>query len=276
MDHQRLLLDHLDLIDQIVRKTGRHRHLSAAEREDFAGFVHLRLIDDDYAILRKFQGRSSWFTYLAAVIERMGFDFCAQMWGRWRPSAMAERLGPEAVLLERLVTRDGHAIDEAIALARHHEVDLTDGDLRRIWQQLPKRIRPTEVGEDAAASVSGNDNAEVLVEDAERAHAVERLNRGLRAAFAEIAAPDRVTIALVFDQKLPLAKVAVLTGSSLPTIHRRLKKSFQHLQGALARDGFGAREIADLIGHPSIALSPLLRDEVERFFKRGRLPKRDG
>ena len=276
MDHQRLLLDHLDLIDQIVRKTGRHRHLSAAEREDFAGFVHLRLIEHDYAILRKFQGRSSWFTYLAAVIERMGFDFCAQMWGRWRPSAMAERLGPEAVLLERLVTRDGHTVDEAIALASHHEVDLTDAELRRLWQQLPKRVRPIEVGEDAAASVSGTDDSEILVDDAERERAVERLNRGLRAAFVEIAAPDRVTIALLFDQKLPLAKIAGLTGSSLPTIHRRLKKSFQHIQAALAREGFSAREVADLIGHPSIALSPLLRDEVERFFKRGRLSKRDG
>lgn len=273
MDHQRLLLDHLDLIDQIVRKTGRRRHLSAAEREDFAGFVRLRLIDDDYAILRKFQGRSSWFTFLAAVIERLSLDFCAQIWGRWRPSARAERLGPEAVLLERLIARDGHSVDEAIGLARHHGVDLPDDALRRICQQLPTRIRPAEVEEDAAASILGNDNSEVLVEEAEREQAVERLNRGLRAAFTEIAASDRVTIALLFDQNLPIARIASLTGSSVPTIHRRLKRSFQHLQRALARDGFSALEVAGLIGHPSIALSPLLRDEVERFFKRGRLSK---
>ena len=94
MDYQRLLLDHLDLIDQIVRTVGRRRHLSAAEQEDFASFVNLRLVDDDYAILRKFQNRSTLWTYLAAVIERMSLDFCAEEWGRWRPSAMAERLGP--------------------------------------------------------------------------------------------------------------------------------------------------------------------------------------
>ncbi len=276
MDHQRLLLDHLDLIDQIVRKTGRRRHLSAAEREDFAGFVRLRLVDDNYAILRKFQGRSSLVTYLAAVIERMGLDFCAQIWGRWRPSAMAERLGPEAVLLERLVTRDGHTVEEAIALAKHRDVHLTESELRRIWQQLPTRIRPTEVAEEAAASVVNTDNSEILVEDTDHERAVERLNRGLRKAFSGIAAADRVTIALVFDRRLPLAKVATLTGSSIPTVHRRLKKSFQQLEAALAREGFGKHEVAGLIGHPSIALSPLLRDEVERFFKRGRLSKRDG
>ena len=69
MDYQRLLLDHLDLINQIVRTVGRRRHLSVAEREDFASFVHLRLVEDDYAILRKFQNRSSLWTYLAAVID---------------------------------------------------------------------------------------------------------------------------------------------------------------------------------------------------------------
>ncbi len=276
MDHQRLLLDHLDLIDQIVRKTGRHRHLSATEREDFSGFVHVRLIENDYAILRKFQGRSTWFTYLTAVIERMGFDFCAEMWGRWRPSAMAERLGPEAVLLERLVTRDSHSIEEAIALVKRHDVELTEAELRRIWEQLPARFRTTEVGEDAAAHLSGNDTSEALVEDADRREALDRLNRALRAAFAEIAPQDRVTIALHFDEKLPIARIAEITNSSVPTLHRRLKKSFSQLEAVLVREGFNARGIADLIGHHSIALSPLLRAEVERFFKHVRLFKRDG
>ena len=120
MDYQRLLIDHLDLIDKIVRSAGRRRHLSAGEREDFAGFVKLRLVEDNYAILRKFQSRSTLWTYLAAVIERMSLDFCAEKWGRWRPSAMAERLGPAAVVLERLVTRDGHTVEEAIEIIRTH------------------------------------------------------------------------------------------------------------------------------------------------------------
>ena len=163
MDYQRLLLDHLDLIDQIVRTTGRRRHLSAAEREDFASFVHLRLVDDDYAILRKFQNRSTLWTYLAAVIERLSLDFCAEKWGRWRPSAMAERLGPVAVMLERLVTRDSHTIEEAMEIVRtNHDVGLTDAELRRIWEQLPARVRTTEVGEEAAATVSSNDTSEAL------------------------------------------------------------------------------------------------------------------
>jgi hypothetical protein len=62
----------------------------------------------------------------------------------------------------------------------------------------------------------------------------------------------------------------------VPTLHRRLDKSVRQLRMALTNDGFDPREIAALIGHHSIALSPLLRAEVERFLGRVRLFKRDG
>ena len=277
MNYQRLLLDHLDLIDQIVRTTGRRRHLSAIEQEDFASFVSLRLVDDDYAVLRKFQNRSSLWTYLAAVIERLSLDFCAEKWGRWRPSAMAERLGPAAVVLERLVTRDAHTLEEAIEIVRtNHAVGLTHAELRAMWDQLPVRTRTTEVGEEAAATVSSTDSSEAAVEDAARQRDIERLERALRSAFDQIAAQDRVMIALRFDEDLPVADIAKLMNSSVPTVHRRLDRSIKELRAALARSGFDPREVASLIGHPAMALSPLLRAEVEKFLGPVRLFKRDG
>jgi len=277
VDYQRLLLDHLDLIDQIVRTTGRRRHLSATERDDFASFVNLRLIDDNYAILRKFQNRSSLWTYLAAVIERLSLDFCAEKWGRWRPSAMAERLGPVAVILERLVTRDLHTLEEAMEIVRtHHDVGLTYAELRQMWEQLPVRVRTTEVGEEAAAAVRSPETSEFTVEDAERQESIDRLEGILKAAFEQIPAQDRVLIALRFDEGLSMVEIAKLLNSSVPTLHRKLDKGIKHLRAALTQSGFDPREVGNLIGHPQIALSPLLRTEVERFLGPVRLSKRDG
>lgn len=277
MDYERLLLDHLDLIDQIVRTTGRRRHLSATERDDFASFVRLKLVDDDYAILRKFQNRSTLWTYLAAVIERMSLDFCAEKWGRWRPSAMAERLGEVAVVLERLVTRDGHTVEEAIEIVQmHHGAAVTAGDLRKMWEQLPARQRTTEVGEEAAIGIRAQEVSDATVEDAERKKNVERLQRALQHAFEQIASQDRVLIALRFDQDMPIAEISKLMGSSVPTLHRRLDKSVKQLRSSLSQAGVNPRDVAALIGHPSIALSPLLRAEVERFLGPVRLSKRDG
>jgi RNA polymerase sigma factor for flagellar operon FliA len=277
VDYERLLIDHLDLIDQIVRTTGRRRHLSATEREDFASFVRVRLIDGDYSILRKFQNRSTLWTYLAAVIERLSLDFCAEKWGRWRPSAMADRLGPVAVLLERLVSRDDHSIEEAMEIVRtHHEVGLSYAQLRAIWDQLPVRVRVTEVAEEAAATVSSPETSEDAVEDQERLKSIKRLQGVLRTAFEQLAAQDRVLLALRFDQDMSIVEIAKLTGSSVPTLHRRLDKSIKQLRMTLTDSGFDPREVVQLIGHPSIALSPLLRREVERFLGPVRLSKRDG
>jgi len=239
--------------------------------------VRLRLIENDYAVLRKFQNRSSLRTYLIAVIERLSLDFCVERWGRWRPSAAADRLGPVAVRLEQLVTRDGHSLGEAMEIVRtSHVSELSLSQLHDIWRQLPARARIVEVGEDAAAAVSSNQRSESHVEDAERRLSVERLERTLKSAFESIPDQDRVLLALRFDQDLSIAQISRLTGSSVPTLHRRLDRAVKDLRRALAASGVDPREVADLIGHVSITLSPWLRAEVERFLGRVRLTDQDG
>lgn len=277
VDAHRLFLDHLELIERIVRTVGRRHHLSFVEQEDFAGFVNVRLLENDCAVLRKFRGKSTMWTYLAAVIERLQLDFIYERWGRWRPSASADTLGPVAVLLERLVTRDGHTLEEALEIIRtNHEVGKTDADLRGIWEQLPARGKAIEVSDEAADEVRSEENAEDLVENAERQRNVERLERALTKALADLATQDRVIIALRYDRGFSVAEIARLRQSSVPTVHRRLDHSLKHLKKAIVDAGFLPGEVAKLIGHSSIIVSPLLRAEVERFLGPVRLSKRDG
>jgi RNA polymerase sigma factor (sigma-70 family) len=277
VNYQRLLVDHLALVDQIVRTTGRRRHLAAAELEDFSGFVRLRLIENDYAILRKFQNRSSLWTYLSAVIERLSLDYCAEKWGRWRSSAMAERLGPAAVVLERLVSRDGHTLEEALELIRtNHSLGVAKADLLKIWAQLPQRTRTTDVGEEAAAAIPSPRTSEENVDAAELHKKIERIDQVLQAALEQLPAQERVLLGLRFDQDLSMVQIAKLTGSSVPTLHRRLEKAVTMLRASLSRVGLDRQEVIELIGHPSIALAPLLRAEVEKFLGPVRLFKRDG
>lgn len=277
MDSQRLFLDNLELIERIVRTAGRRHHLSFVEQEDFAGVVNVRLLENDCAVLRKFRGKSTMWTYLAAVIERHLLDFIYERWGRWRPSATADTIGPIAVLLERLVTRDGHTLEEAMEIVRtNHEVNMTDLELRAIWTQLPPRGKAIEVSDEAADEVRADDSADDLVEDAERQQTLERLERALANALAGLATQDRVIIALRYDRGFSVAEIAKLRQSSVPTVHRRLDASLKHLKKELLHAGFLPAEVARLIGHSSIVVSPLLRAEVEKFLGLVRLSKRDG
>jgi len=234
------------------------------------------MLEADYAILRKFQNRSSLRTYLAAVIERLSLDFCVERWGRWRPSAVAERLGAAAVLLERLLNRDGHTLEEATEILRtNHASALSPRQVRDIWEQLPTRIKTSEVGEEAAATVRSLQTSESNVDNAEQQVSIERLERTLQSALAAVADQDRVVLALRFDQDLSMVDIANMTGISVPTLHRRLDRTIKDLKRALTASGFDPREVSGLIGHPSISLSPLLRAEVERFLGPVRLTKRD-
>src|ERR1700730_10697811 len=103
----------LGTVDSIVLALARRRGLSADDAADLASMVRLRMMVDDYAILRKFQGRSGLRTYLTVVIDRLFLDERVARWGKWRPSRQARREGPPAVLFERLVMRDGFTFEEA-------------------------------------------------------------------------------------------------------------------------------------------------------------------
>src|SRR5256885_9925743 len=45
--------------------------LSGADAEDFGSFVKLKLIENDYAALRKFEHRCSFAAYISVVVQRL-------------------------------------------------------------------------------------------------------------------------------------------------------------------------------------------------------------
>jgi hypothetical protein len=56
---EQLFLGHLELIEAIVAQSCRRSRFKPQEIEDFQGTVMVKLIEDDYAVFRKFQGRST-------------------------------------------------------------------------------------------------------------------------------------------------------------------------------------------------------------------------
>src|SRR5215470_20195503 len=94
MSREQLFLSELALIERVIAWVSARRCLWGADAEDFASTVKLRLIENDYEVLGRFEGRSSLKTYLTAVVTRMYLDYQVQRFGKWRPSAEARRLGP--------------------------------------------------------------------------------------------------------------------------------------------------------------------------------------
>ncbi|HET8797501.1 MAG TPA: hypothetical protein VFO89_07435, partial [Thermoanaerobaculia bacterium] len=113
--------------------------MAAEDVDDFVSEVRLHLIDNDYGVLRRFEGRCSLPTFLAMTIQHLLFDRRARLWGRFRASQAARRLGAMGVRLETLLLRDGKSPSEAAIALTAEGYAVTAADVERLAAQFPKR-----------------------------------------------------------------------------------------------------------------------------------------
>lgn len=264
MDYQKLLLDHLELLDRVVRYTARRHHLSAADVEDFSSLVRVKLIDRDFAVLRKFQGRSALSTYLTTVVDRLFLDFCSARWGKWRPSTAAERLGPVATQLEQLVSRDGLSFDEAVTtLQTNHGCTLSRDELHALFEQLPVRQVRRHVDEKELAAVAalvGPHEADPI-EQAEDERLAGRIEQALMRAVAGLTPREQLILKLRFQHGMTVADVGRLLDLPQKTLYRDLHDLIARLQHQLLQENIDRHQISRVMGHPSITLGRVFDEE---------------
>ena len=245
MTHEQWFLEQLPVIERVTGWVCARRGLRGADAEDFASIVKTRLIENEYEVLGKWQGRSSIKTYLTTVINRIYLDFQVQRFGKWRPSAEARRLGPVALRLEQLMFRDGLSFDEACeVLLSDPRIGLNRDDLHAIRVQLPQRrsrrgdphehepVRPESAGE--------------AVERAERQALANRVFAVIRCSLSRLPAPDRVFLRLHFQSGLTVAEAARALGADQKALYRKKEDILKRLRGDLEAEGIG-REAAQML-----------------------------
>ena len=239
----------LDEIERAARFVARRAGLDADDAEDLSAAVKLRLIEDDYAILRRFGGRCSLATYVASIAHRICADEWAHVRGRWRPSAEARRLGDAAVVLEGLLRRDGRSLEEAIPLAQRIDPSLTRTAATELAARLPERaprarLVPIDEGHDRPAAVS----AEERVVDAENAAASDAASRVVRETLGAMSAEDRVLLRFRFDHGMRVSEIARMLASDQKQLYRRVDALVRTLREALLGAGIDAVTAHALIG----------------------------
>jgi RNA polymerase sigma factor (sigma-70 family) len=244
-----LYLAERPVIEEVVRAVARRRGMRHDEAEEFAATVRLRLVESDYEILRKFEGRSSLRTYLAIVIQRLALDYQAAKWGRWRPSAAARAGGSPAIRLEQLVVRDGLPLDEAVdAVAREWGEDVDVAALRQAAARFPIRTRRAFAGEEVLETLaSGEPDVEQLLIRQEEAARFARIAARLGELLAELPETERLVIQLHFEQRLTVARVARMLHLDQKRLYRSLEHLLVALRAKLETEGIRAAEIARLL-----------------------------
>jgi RNA polymerase sigma factor (sigma-70 family) len=244
---EELFLKNLPLIEEIISHCCRKSRFSPQEAEDFRGHVHCRLIEEDYAILAKYQGRSSIRTYLTTVINRLLLDYQNHIWTKWRHSAEAERLGRVAMELERLLVRDGLSFDEACKDLRGRGVEMSVLELADIRAKLPPRSLRRFVTDDKLQDKPAREpRPDEQLEDKEREVTKRRVYAALFRALETLSKEDQILVRLWTEFKV--SEIARLRGVDQKPLYRRLARAFAELKKALAHQGVRRKDIEDLLG----------------------------
>jgi RNA polymerase sigma factor for flagellar operon FliA len=248
---EQLYLGHLKLIDEIAKHAAQRRHFSREECEDFVSTVRFKLLEDEYRIIRQFQGKCTFRTYLTTVISRQMLDYQNHHWGKWRPTAEAERLGHAAVRLDVLLNREGMTLDAACQILRTNEgIELSQKELVELAARLPphnppRRMQGEEELADRAAEGEAPDERVLGLEVAKRKQWILEI---LRQVLALLSDEDRLIVQM--RSEFPVVQIAKILKLEQKPLYRRIDKILKMLRSELEKQGISAEEVAKILSLP--------------------------
>lgn len=265
MRAEELLTANLALIDRAIAFACRRYQLSPDDAEEFDAVVKLRLVENDYAVLRAYEGRSSFATYISVAVQRMALDYRIHQWGKWHASAEAKRLGDTAITLEKLLHRDGRTFDEALPIIRSR-TNITREELLALASRLPPRppkMRDVPIDEAAAvAADSGGGEANLINE--ERQRTAQRVSALMTEAIERLPEDERLILQLRFEEGMTVAQISRSLGVDQKALYRRIERCMRDIRKQLEHAGIASAEVLDLIGRDESIVAFKLRNQPSR------------
>lgn len=247
-----LFVSHLPWIERVAHSLTRRHGLDPDEQDDFVSWAKLKIMEDNYAVLRKYRGDSQLTTYLTVVLSILYSDYRVARWGRWRPSAAARKHGPLAVRLEALIYRDGLTSSQAIATLRESDPALPEErELIRLLAELPPapRGRPTpEPISESVVQMPSEESADTALSHLERTE----VRSALEKAMSRLAPEDAVIVRMRFLVGASVADIARVLHLEQKPLYRRLERILLQLRQSLESDGINRSFVSELLEEESI------------------------
>ena len=238
--------DHYGLVKRVVEYQSRRRHFSREDTEDCESWVVLRLWQNWETVERRFSGRSSFSSYLTVVVTNLCGDYANHTLGRWRPSAEAQRQGPDSIKLETMVHRDGWGSEEAIRYLTDNDlVEASPEELDAMLEALPPRERRRFVTlphDDRSPSAATADE-EALQHEADRI--ADEVVLALRRELEKLEPIELLVILLHFRDGLPLSQVAKRLKLPQRPLYRKVPRQLKQLRKRLEAQGISWDKVED-------------------------------
>lgn len=248
MTPTQLFFNHLPYLEKAVARLCRRYFFRKEEEEDFLSHVKYKLMEDDYAVLRKFQERCGFKTFLNTVISNLLKDYQNSRWGKWRPCAEAQRIGPVAVRLDGLLHRDGIPFDEAVQILQiNHKVEMSWQELNEIRGRLPARTQRHMEGEESLENLAAPaEQADSRVVEQEREASRSRALEILRVVLEGIPEEDRLILKMQ-SSRFKVSEIAKTLQHDQKQLYRRIDKLLKQLRSELERRGITRELIREIL-----------------------------
>jgi len=247
-------LRQLPLLKDVIRAVCRRHQIPADEAAEFSASVFLKVIEDDYAVLRRFRSSGDPKAFLFTVVYHHLLDCRNQQWGKWRASARARQLGSAAIYLEQLVVRDRIHVREAVAvLANHPRWELSSHDVRQLHEQLQHRVprcRPVGLGdvEDRYATPA----VPTVIEMDELRDEAQRARRALASAIRGLPDDERRLLRMRFQDGRPISEIAATLRLDAKSLYRRFGRILGQLREDLERRKLTKTIVRGLVGRECV------------------------
>ena len=229
--YEAVFLEHLAYIEHVVSFIVRRHALDGWDAQDFDASVKLRLIQNDYAVLRKFKGQSKLTTFLTTVIHNLHRDFRIQRWGKWRASAAAKRQGEVGVQLESLLYRDGFCQVEAVRLLReNYGVEMTTVELEAMAAELRPRFSRRFETEEALVNAVAAERTDTQTLERENTASWLSLLENVRLEMGDLEPEDRVILRMRFEDGLAISAIARQLGLDQRRLYGRVDRLLRRLR----------------------------------------------
>jgi RNA polymerase sigma factor (sigma-70 family) len=249
-DPRALFEAHRLWIQKVAEITCRRNSVWGDDAEDFAAVAAIKVIENDYAALRQFEGKAQLRTYLATIIVRRFYEWTRERWGRWRHSSRAEQLGETAKHLEALVYRDGYSFREAIEVLRSRgTLAESDAELGRMFALLPVRTphhaRTESARLDGIVSAHETDGPILNAERDERCRGVMEV---LFRALSRLEPDDQILVRGRYGEGRSVADVArVLRCEQMP-LYRRSERLRGEIRTFMEASGVRGEDVRECLG----------------------------
>jgi RNA polymerase sigma factor (sigma-70 family) len=240
---EQIFLSNLKHIEKAAKHAARRHRFRKEDAEDFVSTVEIKIIEDDYRVIRMYKGTSTLRTYLTSVVHNFLRDYTDHLWGKWRNSAEAVRQGNVATKVEELLGKEEYTQDEAYEILRTNlKAALTRRQFDELIARLPPRARRRIEGEEALEPLPAKDSSpEENVLNREQRERLEAILEILAECRAALPKEDQLILKMCGEFKP--GEIAKVLGLDARDLYRRIDRLKQSLKKELERRGVQWAEV---------------------------------